>query len=326
MGPGIPSRNSWASTRPISGPSPRWREPITGGDAPRSPRSFSGSGVEGYGASIEEVARGLLEPIFERERKAVAAGENDRGETDFINESTLAEGNIRRDPDIIAGALRTKKDFGEFILSLIAERRQSRGGEDLLSRLCRAEVDGYPLRDEETRLIIAGMLLEGGETTDDQLGGAAVRADQTSRRAGGSGRGSRPDGQRPDGGHALLRDRPVPRLHGDRGHGGGRGQNREGCAAGALLAAANHDPRRFENPDEFDIYGEDHDAGKAFNGSAEHLGFGTGARFCIGSHHAKAEQEIALYLLLDNVCDIRLAEGFEAPPNPRRCSCGPCSA
>jgi len=307
---------------------------------------FSRGGVEGYGASIEEVARGLLEPIFERERKAVAAGERERGEMDFIKEFTLgftvtvmanmlgieiddqarleewfeawiaAEGNIGRDPEIIARALRTKQDFGEFIMPLIAERRRDGRGEDLLSRLCRAEIEGFSLCDEEIRSIVAGMLLGGGETTDHQLGWLLYELIK-----------------QPDVQDALAADRGL--MDAVLGEGmrhcaivqyfglmTSEEMEVEGVRIGKdsplalVLAAANHDPRRFENPDEFDIYRQDHDSSKAFNGSAEHMGFGTGAHFCIGSHLSKAEQQIALELLLDNVRDIRLAEGFEPRANP----------
>jgi pulcherriminic acid synthase len=78
-----------------------------------------------------------------------------------------------------------------------------------------------------------------------------------------------------------------------------------------MFGAGNHDPRRFANPDEFDIYRTDHDVSKAFNGAAEHLGFGSGPHFCIGSHLTKAEMETAVNVFFDRARNVRFADGIE---------------
>lgn len=64
-----------------------------------------------------------------------------------------------------------------------------------------------------------------------------------------------------------------------------------------LLAAANHDPRVFENPEDFDI-------GRAPN---RHLGFGHGVHFCLGAHLARAETRVALKTLIERATNLRLA-------------------
>ena len=48
--------------------------------------------------------------------------------------------------------------------------------------------------------------------------------------------------------------------------------------------AANHDPDRFAEPDRFDI---DRDC-------RDHVGFGWGLHFCLGSHLARTEARVAL--------------------------------
>ena len=73
------------------------------------------------------------------------------------------------------------------------------------------------------------------------------------------------------------------------------------------LAAANRDPSRWERPDEFD-------PGRPVQ---PHMGFGTGAHICLGSHVARAEIVTAIGALLDRFPDLRLD-----PDAPRRTSPG----
>jgi len=63
----------------------------------------------------------------------------------------------------------------------------------------------------------------------------------------------------------------------------------EGSAVLLLMASANRDPRRFENPDHYDITRKD----------VVHLTFGYGPHFCLGAHLARLEGRVALDEILN---------------------------
>lgn len=65
------------------------------------------------------------------------------------------------------------------------------------------------------------------------------------------------------------------------------------------INGANRDPRKFENPNEFDI--------DRFN-SREHLAFGRGIHTCAGAPLARVEGKITINRLLDRVRDIAIDE------------------
>ncbi len=67
------------------------------------------------------------------------------------------------------------------------------------------------------------------------------------------------------------------------------------------LIGANHDPRRWERPDEFDLT----------RGAGGHLGFGLGPHFCVGHATARLEAECLVGVLADRV------SGFEPAGVPR---------
>jgi cytochrome P450 len=62
----------------------------------------------------------------------------------------------------------------------------------------------------------------------------------------------------------------------------------EGAAVLMLVAAANRDPRRYANPDVFDVHRPD----------VQHMTFGFGLHFCLGAHLARLEGRVALDELL----------------------------
>ncbi|MGE0216063.1 cytochrome P450 [Mycolicibacterium sp.] len=72
-----------------------------------------------------------------------------------------------------------------------------------------------------------------------------------------------------------------------------------GTTVMVLNGAANRDPRRFGEPDEFDPNRKN---------ARQHLAFGRGIHSCPGAPLARAETRVALERLLDRTSDIRIAE------------------
>jgi pulcherriminic acid synthase len=82
-----------------------------------------------------------------------------------------------------------------------------------------------------------------------------------------------------------------------------------GSTITCMLAAANRDPRKFSDPDTFDIFRTDNDTSKAFTASADHVAFIDGRHFCVGAMLARNEVDAATNHLLDHMKDLRLREG-----------------
>ncbi len=75
-----------------------------------------------------------------------------------------------------------------------------------------------------------------------------------------------------------------------------------GDTVNCMLAAANHDPEVFPDPDRFDMDRPN---------LRSHIGFAVGSHHCLGSHLAKLEAGIALQGLLTLLPGLRRADGFE---------------
>ncbi|MFF8505005.1 cytochrome P450 [Streptomyces anulatus] len=219
-------------------------------------------------------------------------------------------GNLSGDPEVTRAGERTRVEFAEYMLPIIRERREA-PGDDLLSTLCTAEVDGVRMGDEDIKAFCSLLLAAGGETTDKAIAGIftnllrhpeqleAVRADRTliPRAFAETLRYTPPV-------HMIMRKSAT-----DVALGGGTVP--AGSTVTCLIGAANRDEDRYRNPDAFDIFREDLTATNAFSAAADHLAFALGRHFCVGALLAKAEVEIGVGQLLDAMPDLRLAEGFD---------------
>lgn len=76
----------------------------------------------------------------------------------------------------------------------------------------------------------------------------------------------------------------------------------QGTTVALCIAAANRDPRRFANPESFDI-----------DRTTPNLAFGLGMHLCLGLHLARMEADVAFRALLRRLPKLRLDEDKPAP-------------
>jgi cytochrome P450 len=74
-----------------------------------------------------------------------------------------------------------------------------------------------------------------------------------------------------------------------------------------LWGAANRDPRRYEEPERFEL-------GRP--SARGHLGFGRGIHFCLGAHLARLEAQRTMERLLELTADVRLSGDHEDSYHP----------
>ena len=300
---------------------------------------FRGKGLEAFLPIITQNAAELVEATVARVAGELVDGLAPRGRADLVAEFTtwfpinvmvdmlglpksdherfhgwyhsiMAHlNNLAGDPAVTARADQTREELREYMLPIIRERRNG-DGEDLLSRLCRAEVDGQQMSDEEIKAFVSLLLVAGGETTDKAIASMvrnlldnpeqleAVRADRSLADAviAETLRYTGPV-------HMIMRQTEEPVTIEDT-------TIPVGATCILMLASANRDERHFADPDAFDIHRTDLDVGKAFSGGANHVQFILGRHFCVGSLLAREEMTVALNLVLDRLPGLRYQEGF----------------
>jgi cytochrome P450 family 150 subfamily A5 len=84
-----------------------------------------------------------------------------------------------------------------------------------------------------------------------------------------------------------------------------------GTTVMVLNAAANRDPRKFEDPRRFD---------PSRDNARHHIAFGHGVHVCPGAPLARTEGRVSLEKLLDRMSDIRVSEQAHGPAGARRYS------
>jgi pulcherriminic acid synthase len=221
--------------------------------------------------------------------------------------------NLSGDPAIASAAVKARDELAEYLRVIITQRR-IQPGEDMLSGLVSAELEGERLSDEE--IIRFGMLMvfAAGETTEkalattirnliahpDQLEKVRANRNLVQNSISESLRFTAPTHM-------------VPRK-----------TNAEITVSGGVipaeaevmcfLGAANRDERQFPEPDIFNILRPEHDVALTAAAQGMHLAFGAGRHFCPGAMLSKLELEISLNRLLDTLDNLQFA-AVQVPPD-----------
>ena len=183
----------------------------------------------------------------------------------------------------------------EYFAGILAERRRQ-PAQDVISVLAQAELDGVRLTDEEIFAFLRLLLPAGAETTyrssSNLLLGLLTHPDQL---------------------EALRRDRSLlpqaieealrwePPLTGimrlvTRDVELGGVKLPAGSVVSVSVGGANRDPRRWPDPERFDL----------FRTPQPHVAFALGPHTCLGMHLARMETTVAVNVLLDRLPGLRL--------------------
>jgi cytochrome P450 len=186
-------------------------------------------------------------------------------------------------------------EMDAYIDGMVADRRRSLT-DDLISELIRAEDDGDRLTMDELRMLAAGILMAGTDTTRNQVAAAVdVLCDYPEQ-------------------WDLLADRPelAPKVveevmrYSPVVLGAMRIATEDAEVDGVIIptgtfvmvntAAANRDPAVYDDPDRFDITRE---------GAAPMQTFGAGAHYCLGANLARRELAEALSVMARRMRNLR---------------------
>ena len=194
------------------------------------------------------------------------------------------------------------------LLGQTVRRRREQPGDDVISGLIATELeleDGSrrALTDQEIMSNCRLIILAGGGTTWRQLGitlwallsrrdqWEAIRADRSLIEAAIE-EAARWNPTDPYFSRLVTRDTVL-----------GGVEIPAGVVLDICLGAANRDPARWENPDEYDLH----------RPYQSHLGFSIGPHQCLGMNVAKAEMTVALDAFLDAFPNLRLDPDAPAP-------------
>jgi cytochrome P450 len=185
----------------------------------------------------------------------------------------------------------------------VMDDRRSHPGDDLISDLVRAEVEGERLTDEEIFSFLRLLLPAGVETTYRVSGSLlfALLNDRSQFDALYADRALYPQAFE----EAVRWEPPVTlilrRAVRDTELAGVKID--EGADVALMIGAANRDERKYVDPDRYDMFRE----------MRQHVGFGFGVHVCLGMHLARMESRVAISTLFDRLGPFTLDPEAEPP-------------
>jgi cytochrome P450 len=285
-------------------------------------RAFTPRAIQAWKPRIEAVTSDLLDRVAARGEMDLVADlalpvpstlicemlgvplEDRHSFTEWTADAThgLAVRRATSPPELIARVDNARMALIGYFNNLI-EQRRGLDGDDLLDVMIAAEEDGDRLTTPELLVQSIGLLIAGFETTIGLIANGLTTLIQNPEQA------------------AVLRERPqliesaveeclrysgpitwtIRVLHEEAEFGGY--VLPANTAVNAGLAAANRDPDFFSDPERFDVARYTADPAPP-----AHLSFGGGVHFCLGSHLARLETQVAIGALISRFDDLELLE------------------
>jgi len=286
-------------------------------------RGFTPRRVAAFEGRVREICRSILDDVA------------DRGECDFVYDiaarlplivigdllgvdhadhdrllrwsDDLMKGLGSQDPEKLGAQVQAGIEYREYCLRVVADRRAKLPGNDLMSILVHAEIDGERLDDESLFMESLLILIGGDETTRHVISGGMYQLLLHPEQ------------------HRALRDDPsaIPRAveemlrwvtpiqnmmrtaAADIEIGGHR--FRAGDRLLLMYPSGNRDEEVFEDPFRFDVRRDPN----------PHIAFGgRGAHHCLGSSLARLELRVMFEELLRRFPDMALAKDDPPPMRP----------
>ncbi|MEU5884755.1 cytochrome P450 [Spirillospora sp. NPDC047279] len=222
--------------------------------------------------------------------------------------------NFGNDPAVTAAGLAARAEMTGYLRPLIEDRRARPRG-DLLSAFCNAEIDGVPLDDRQIQAHCSTLIAANGDGTSATitytLKELLMRPEHL--------RAARRDRSLIDRMH-LEATRLNPPVHmllrfTARDVDLPSGRVSAGSTVACMVAAAQRDPDRFDEPDVFNPYRAEIDPVRDFTPGGSIVHFGRGRHYCLGAHIARITVGIAVNQLLGALPDLRLADDADLTEN-----------
>ena len=218
------------------------------------------------------------------------------------------------DPVLRKKGIEANAEFHDYLEPFVQERLRN-PGDDLISKLCEAEVEGQRLTVHDIKSFVSLLLTAGGETTDRAIANLwwllLNHPDQFEKVREN---------------HSLIDQAFTETMRCEAPVGGEvrlvmqdwemRGATvPAGSVVNLSIHGANHDERVFGDPETFDIFREDLYIGREMRvgyregGRYSHIGFGLGKHFCVGYQLARTEAVVGTRMILEAISDVRIKPG-----------------
>jgi cytochrome P450 len=285
-------------------------------------QAFTPKAVEALGPRIEEIVKEQLDWVMEQESMDVIGDlgiplpvtviaellgipPSDRDRFKRWSDVVVSRANFGENMDPAQFMNPDVIEMGQYFFNMIMERRQS-PGDDLISGLLAANIDGEQLSEIELLGFCMLLLVAGNETTTNLIGNAMLTfAEQPEAWQALRNKPELLDTAIEE----VLRFRsPVQAMF--------RVTQEDVAMAGktipagsrvvAWIGSANHDESQFQDPECFDIRREPN----------RHLAFGYGIHYCLGAPLARLEARIALREMLERFRTFKIPPETKLEPLP----------